>query len=918
MRRFRFDRFDNNIEEWDYYIQRFENELAVHGLLTGEDSADARKNLLLSKIGPEAFKIVVDYFCPDPVGTKSYQQLIEGHVGETLFERYVEETALVLEQALIQQQQLHGMAKGDGITKSEVCRVKKGEEGNRTQKKLQKGELFQAIKGITAKLSNGVTLVMLYDPGAARSVITKKVWSQIGCPKLKSAGTLVAYSGVAVDTLGETKVEVEAFGKRKRLSVMVAEIDDTPLFGLDWCLSFDIKMPPGVSIHHVRSDHMTQGGSLGKEIEGLLTQFKDLFSEEPGVIVGHKAVVHLKEGAVPRVCSARPVPFPIKGAVEAELDRLVKRNILEPVDTTVTPIEAMDTILADIGETAVYIDDIIVGGKTKEEHVKLLHEVFGRLRQANIRPWARIHIDYAGPFEGKYWLIVIDAYSKWLEIVSHQSITTLSTIKSLREIFSRFGVPKIIVSDNGTQFASKNFEAFCYSNNIIHAKSTPYHPKTNGLAERAVRTFKGRMKASKGSAADWELRLKRFLIAYRNTPQKSTGRAPAELLIGWKIRTKLDLLKPDVSINIDKAVIEQKLHHDKHAKPKIFTTGQHVWVQNITGKGYQAEHFLNSAALAAMPEYMPASVITLELSGDVTVTSKAAEMPLSQMPLLTSRCDDKPALRESIEEHITYSIMPRSDIAAALAGNTQRSSGYCISLSCQSPIIEIPTVQQHIFALGVSRDFKDGAVQNEGKKKTQPPMDGSLMHSDNCSVTSKVYLLAAVNAYNAMVRQPDAISVESVLDVPHHQHALSSLIEEADFNSLFSDATTVTKARLQAISAPQAHAWLKVQPSPKLGLALMPDEAQVILKWWLGLPLTPEGTPCPLCHHNMDAWGHHMLTCRSGGDVITRHNQLRDCIADVCHKANLSPQIEKGSGILPKDQSRPADILVPKVINPLN
>ena len=97
------------------------------------------------------------------------------------------------------------------------------------------------------------------------------------------------------------------------------------------------------------------------------------------------------------------------------------------------------------------------------------------------------------------------------------------------------------------------------------------------------------------------------------------------------------------------------------------------------------------------------------------------------------------------------------------------------------------------------------------------------MPSDNCSVTSKVYFLAAVNAYNAMVSQPDAISVESVLDVPPRQHAPSSHIEEADLNSLFSDATTVTKARLQTISAPQAHAWLKVQPSPKLGLALMPS-----------------------------------------------------------------------------------------------
>ena len=95
------------------------------------------------------------------------------------------------------------------------------------------------------------------------------------------------------------------------------------------------------------------------------------------------------------------------------------------------------------------------------------------------------------------------------------------------------------------------------------------------------------MKASKGSSADWELRLQRFLIAYRNMPQKSTGRAAAELLIGRKIRKKLDFLKLDESKNIDKALIEQKLHHDKHAKPKIFTTGQHVWVQNITGKGYQ-------------------------------------------------------------------------------------------------------------------------------------------------------------------------------------------------------------------------------------------------------------------------------------------------------------------------------------------
>ena len=75
-RRFRFDRFDNNVEEWEYYVQRFENELEVHGLLVGDGAAtDARRNQLLSKIGPDAFKVLVDHHCPDPVRSKSYEEL---------------------------------------------------------------------------------------------------------------------------------------------------------------------------------------------------------------------------------------------------------------------------------------------------------------------------------------------------------------------------------------------------------------------------------------------------------------------------------------------------------------------------------------------------------------------------------------------------------------------------------------------------------------------------------------------------------------------------------------------------------------------------------------------------------------------------------------------------------------------------
>ena len=84
------------------------------------------------------------------------------------------------------------------------------------------------------------------------------------------------------------------------------------------------------------------------------------------------------------------------------------------------------------------------------------------------------------------------------------------------------------MSDNGTQFTSLEFKEFCNGNNITHICSTPYHPKTNGLAERAVRTFKERVADGKKSTEDLELRVQKFLIAYRNTPQKSTHRAPSE------------------------------------------------------------------------------------------------------------------------------------------------------------------------------------------------------------------------------------------------------------------------------------------------------------------------------------------------------------------------------------------------------
>ena len=104
-------------------------------------------------------------------------------------------------------------------------------------------------------------------------------------------------------------------------------------------------------------------------------------------------------------------------------------------------------------------------------------------------PWQRVHVDYAGPFFGYNYLVVIDVRSKWPDMIMTKSTTSVRTVEMLRTIFARNGLPEQLVSDNGPQFVSEEFREFLRFNGIRHTTSEPYHPATNGLAERFVHTF---------------------------------------------------------------------------------------------------------------------------------------------------------------------------------------------------------------------------------------------------------------------------------------------------------------------------------------------------------------------------------------------------------------------------------------------
>ena len=129
------------------------------------------------------------------------------------------------------------------------------------------------------------------------------------------------------------------------------------------------------------------------------------------------------------------------------------------------------------------------------------------------RAWQRLYIDFAGPFQGRMYLLLVDAFSKWPEIVEMKSTSAEDTIDELRAIFARFGLPEQIVSDNGPQFTSEAFQKFTSRNGIRHVTGAPYHPATNGIAERLVRSFKRAMKADT-SARSHRTKLSRFLLEY--------------------------------------------------------------------------------------------------------------------------------------------------------------------------------------------------------------------------------------------------------------------------------------------------------------------------------------------------------------------------------------------------------------------
>ncbi|XP_059058843.1 uncharacterized protein K02A2.6-like [Achroia grisella] len=203
-------------------------------------------------------------------------------------------------------------------------------------------------------------------------------------------------------------------------------------------------------------------------------------------------------------------------------------------------------------------------------------------------PWQRLHIDFAGPVHGYQLLVVVDAFTKWVEIYPTKITTSSWCIAKLKELFTTYGIPHTLASDNGRQFISQEFEYYLSNCGIKHSKSAPYHPATNGQAERYIQTIKRALRAMEGERGDLNDKLLIIKTRLRRTPT-SNGRTPYQLLFNRDVRTKLHVMFRTTPAL---AVAES---NNRPPVKQIYTKGDRVQARNysVCGPKWEFGNILN-------------------------------------------------------------------------------------------------------------------------------------------------------------------------------------------------------------------------------------------------------------------------------------------------------------------------------------
>lgn len=186
------------------------------------------------------------------------------------------------------------------------------------------------------------------------------------------------------------------------------------------------------------------------------------------------------------------------------------------------------------------------------------------------RPWSKVGADLC-ELHGRNLLVVVDYFSNFIEVENLHTTTTLAVSKALKIMFARYGVPDILMTDNGPQFSSTEFSAFSKAWSFEHPTSSPHYPQSNGKVENAVKTVKRLFtKCRETGQSEY-----RALLDWRNTPTEGVGTSPAQRFFGRRCKTLLPTthfqLNPQYSTAEDAQALQgqkakQQYYYNRSAK----------------------------------------------------------------------------------------------------------------------------------------------------------------------------------------------------------------------------------------------------------------------------------------------------------------------------------------------------------------
>ena len=229
-------------------------------------------------------------------------------------------------------------------------------------------------------------------------------------------------------------------------------------------------------------------------------------------------------------------------------------------------------------------------------------------------PMERVGVDVLGPFPrsergNRYVLTVMDYFTKWPEAYSLPDQEAETIVDALVEgMFSRFGAPEVIHTDQGRNFESRVFATMCKKLGSHKTRTTPLHPQSDGLVERFNRTLAQQLAiVTAKHQKDWDTHIPLVLMAYRSAAQDSTSCSPALLMLGREIRTPAEMMMgkpPDTPVDppgpeyarklqdrlesahkfargqLQSAGARQKRNYDVHTRGRHFEADELVWMYN--------------------------------------------------------------------------------------------------------------------------------------------------------------------------------------------------------------------------------------------------------------------------------------------------------------------------------------------------